>query len=190
MERLPSVAAVRPAKCPRCGAASQEPGRCLVIHGQGKVRRQQWGPRIIGGAPEVTELILRLYECQRCFAVIRVGPRGLIEHQRYAAAAIAMALCLWLIDRLPQTIVRARVSPWFRRSKDADAERRWRSLSRWSSKISAGQLWAELSAHASDVVMATLRALAALIPGQGLGVPLHQLAFAGAAHHRRGPSAM
>ena len=190
MERLPSVAAVRPAKCPRCGAASQEPGRCLVIHGQGKVRRQQWGPRTVLCSPEVAEIILRLYECQRCLAVIRVGPRGLIEHHRYAAAAIAMALCLWLIDQLPQTMVRARVSPWFRRSKDADAERRWRSLSRWSSKIAAGKLWTELSAHASDAVTATLRALAALVPSHGLGVRLVELAFAGAAHRRGGPSMM
>jgi hypothetical protein len=160
-----------------------------VIHGQGKVRRQQWGPRGVSGAPEIAEIILRLYECQRCFAVIRVGPRGLIEHHRYAAAAIAMALCLWLIDHLPQTIVRSRISPWFRPSKDADAERRWRSLSRWSSKISAGRLWAALSARCRDVV-ATIRALAAIVPGHGLGVSLVELAFAGAAHHRGGPSMM
>lgn len=189
MERLPSVAAVRPAKCPRCGVASQEPGRCLAIHGQGIVRRQQWGPRIVEGAPEVNELILRLYECQRCFAVMRVGPRGLIEQHRYAAAAIAMALCLWLIDRLPQTSVRGRVSPWFRPSKDADAERRWRRLSRWSSKIAGGRLWATLSARCGDVI-GTIRALAAIVPGHGLGVSLLELAFAGAAHHRGGPSMM
>ncbi len=185
LERLPSAAAVRPSRCPRCHAVSQEPGRSLTIHGHGLVWRQQWGPATADGLPEVAALVLRRYQCQECWAVMRVGPRGLVEHHRYAAAAIAMALCLWLVVGLAQATVRERVGVWFRRSKDADAERRWRSLSRWSSKVDTGRLWPELAKHRS--VVSVIRALAATSPSHGLGVPLFGLAFAGAAHRRGGP---
>ena len=186
LERPPSASAVRPSRCPRCQVTSQEPGRALTIHGHGLVERQQWGPATANGLPEVGAVVLRRYQCQGCRAVVRVGPLGLVGHHRYSAAAIAMALCLWLIGGLSQATVRERVGVWFRRSKDADAERRWRSLSRWWSKVDTGRLWPEFSKHRS--VASVIRALAATSPSHGLGVPLSGLVFAGAAHRRGGPS--
>ncbi|MCP5045188.1 MAG: hypothetical protein GY944_29525 [bacterium] len=185
-EELPSAASVRPACCPRCRAPSQIPGEPLRLYGHGKVERQQWGPSSVDGAPQIVVVILRRYQCQVCAAVVRVGPRGLVEHHRYAAAAIAMALCLWLVEGWEQARVRERVGLHYRRSKEADAERRWRSLGRWNRRAREGRLWPELARHRS--VKAMLRALAALGPQHGLGAPISALAFSGAAHRQGGPS--
>ena len=184
-EALPSAAAVRPACCPRCRTPSQIPGQPVKLYGHGKVERQQWGPSTVDGVPEIVVVILRRYRCQVCAAVVRVGPRGLVEHHRYAAAAIAMALCLWLVEGVRQGRVRERVGLHYRRSKAADSERRWRSLGRWDRKAREGHLWPELASHRS--VTAMLHALAAMSPQHGLGITIRALAFWGTAHRQGGP---
>ena len=70
--------------------------------------------------------------------------------------------------------------------EEADAERRWRSLSFWASKVRTGRLWPRLIGPRS--VGSVVRALAASVTSHSLEVALLELVFAGATHHRGGSS--
>lgn len=73
---------------------------------------------------------------------MRVTHAALLRCKHYAAAAIAMALGLWGIERLPAERVRERVSPWLQRGPSGS---RWPSLARWAAGAAAGTLWRSVS---------------------------------------------
>ncbi len=190
MRSLPDVAAVRPARCPRCHVASRPPGRPLAIHGHGVVTRHLWGPPDPGRPPEFGELRLRRYRCLECDAVIRVGPRGVFGRRRYSAAAIGLALALWaLCGRAPED-VREAVSPW--RNVAIETKRRWPSLMRWTRAARRQQLWpiirgvsAEIEPREAAAMIIT--ALVAALPDSTLGSVSAAQVFA-AAQHQGGPA--
>ena len=63
---IPTVSAVRPARCSCCGPASRPAGRNLVIHGDGTRERQMRGPESAEGPPRMMAVRARRYQCQRC----------------------------------------------------------------------------------------------------------------------------
>lgn len=130
------------------------------------------GPELLGGRSVVGSITVRRYRCLRCAAVLVVVPRGVLPRLRYGAVAIALALALWAVERLPAPAVRAKVSPF--RYLGHDARRGWRSLSRWA----RGSPWSVATTGAPrERAVRVVQHLAghALEPG-----PLTTLACAGA----------
>jgi len=126
---FPEVEAARPSHCPSCGKAAHRQDGRLRLHGHGVRQRGVWGPETAAGEPELGEIRLRRYLCLDCGACMTVLPAGLARAYRYSLAAIAMALALWSLWRLPAARVREQVSP-LRRVGPSEATR-WRSLRRW-----------------------------------------------------------
>ncbi len=127
---LPGVDEVRPARCPRCARASRPAGKPLGLHGHGVRERLQLGPVELDGEPRELGVWVRRYRCRHCRAVCAVVPRGVLPRRRYSARAVALALCLWALEREPAREVRRRVSPF--RHVGPSAEAGWASLRRWA----------------------------------------------------------
>jgi hypothetical protein len=137
LAELPSVAAVRPACCPVCKAASTPVGGRIVVQGHGKRPRQGWGPTAPRGRPEILELMVRRYRCIACHALTTVGPSETLTKRLYTASAIAWALALFGLLMTPRAI-RDLVSPlriWGTTSV------RWQTLLRWAGAAAAGRLF-------------------------------------------------
>jgi hypothetical protein len=94
----------------------------------------------------------RRYQCQRCSAVILVVPRGIVRRRLFSSAAMAVALWLFGVERLPPVRVREAVSPW--RSAGATAAAGWAQLRRWIRDLELGRLFAGLPAAGSGGVRA------------------------------------
>lgn len=140
--RVPSVAEARPARCPLCGYPGVlEDGHC-GLWGHGKRTRQLWGPPEHDHEPEIREVVVLRYVCQRptCSAVITVGPRGLLPRRLYTAATIALALWLWSCALWSPPKVREHASPW--KVVGPSAPGRWAQLERWARAGIRGELWA------------------------------------------------
>jgi len=130
METVPSVGDVRPACCPACASAGAPIGKRIVIVGHGLRRREVEGPtdhEDAGGAGFV--LWLRRYLCRACGAVLTVVPRGILRCRRYCAFAIAWALALFGLLRLPAKIVRERMTCW--RETPWTTNPAWAAVIRW-----------------------------------------------------------
>lgn len=130
----PPVGAVRPARCPACGAPGAPVAGPVGLHGHGLRERSVLGPAVAGAAPVSETLQLRRYQCQRCDAVVVAAPRGLLSRLRYGAVAVALALALWSSQRQPGWRVHGQVSP--RPSAGNEPMHGWRSLSRWARRSS------------------------------------------------------
>jgi hypothetical protein len=126
---------------------------------------------------------LRRYQCRTCKTVVTVGPRTAVRKRLFTAAAIGLGLALWAVRKMPEVMVRQRVSPW--RCMGYAAARGWRTLKRWAQAIDEGRLfptvrpapegwsWRQVAERAATT-------LAALAP-PSLGAPVEELAFLGAA---------
>lgn len=135
----PTVEELRPACCLACGAASRPAGGGLVLHGHGRRGRQAWGPATATGKPEVRDTWVQRFLCKLCEATMTVAPRELLTKRLYSAAAIALALALFGLARVPLPEVRARVSPWGVVGHTAAAS--WASVSRWTEAVREGRLF-------------------------------------------------
>lgn len=133
----PSVAAVRPVRCPCCGIPGAELGGRVGLHGHGLRKRTLLGPLDPAEAPEVTAFWLRRYACQRCGAIVMSAPREMLRRRRYSGVAIALALALWAEEGLPGYRVKELVSPL--PGVGNEAFHGWSSLPRWS--LQAHRLW-------------------------------------------------
>lgn len=133
-EKLPSVGAVRPAKCPGCGAAGAPAGRQLGLVGHGTRERTVVGPLSASGEPQQVTLMVRRYVCRSCRAVITSAPRGLLRGMLYGAVAIALSLALWACEGLSSWQVRECVSPWGNNSHYARWHG-WRTVTRWARDV-------------------------------------------------------
>jgi hypothetical protein len=139
MEKLPDVEAARPGRYPCCGAAGRPSGAPVGLVGHGVRARQLLGPRWREAAPEAATVMQRRYRCRQCEAVIVVQPAEVLPRRRYAAAAIALALALYGIDKQPAPRVRRLVSPW--RIVGATAAATWATLLRWDKAVRAKMLF-------------------------------------------------
>lgn len=126
----PSVDQLRPGSCPACGTASRPPGKALALHGHGKRERQLWGPVDPEAPPEVTTIFVRRYLCQRCDAVITVGPKAVLRKRLYSAGAVGLAFALWALSGLSAPEVRKLIKPGS--AVGAAAARTWLTLRRWA----------------------------------------------------------
>jgi len=125
----PSVDAVRPGRCPECGAASRPTGGKLGLHGHGLRERQVRGPLDPDGPSVCVTVACRRFRCEFCKAIVMVVPRGVAPHRHYGYAAIAMAFTLWMLVGMPVTEVRRRVCAW---PISDESPSRWPTLRRWA----------------------------------------------------------
>ena len=139
LKRTPTVQEARPGQCPRCQRASRPLGLRLGLWGHGLRLRQQRGPLCPGGRPLTVQVALRRYRCRPCGAVVQVGPRGVLRHKHFSAAAIVLALWLLGCQGASTPQARSRVSPW-----SPTAERRscsWAAPKRWLGAQQQGRLF-------------------------------------------------
>jgi len=120
----PGVRVARPPVCVECEAPGVGASGKVVLHGHGL-------------------RLLRRYECQRCMAVLTVGPRGLLRWRRYSAQALGLALYLWAVVGLTDPAVRERTSPVD--NGGLSRPERWTTLRRWGRAIRDGALWPGVS---------------------------------------------
>ena len=128
----PSCSAARPASCPRCGAASREPGRPLGIVGHGLRGRDVEGPDEPGEDPTWTTVLARRYRCLGCKAVLVVVPSGVGRGLRYTLDAIGHALALWGYVRATAETARRAVSTAGARGFSGPGQ--GSSLRRWAAR--------------------------------------------------------
>ena len=95
--------------------------------------------------------------------MMRVTHSALLRCKHYGAAAIAMALGLWGIERIPAERVREEVSPWREREPSGS---RWRSLARWSAGAAAGTLWQSVSTGLVGTARSVAERCARVLVGQ------------------------
>lgn len=134
---IPSVEAVRPGCCSRCGAASRPSGAGVVLVGHGLRERQVRGPGAPLGEPEIRVIGVRRYRCRLCGGLTTVLPRGLTARRHYSASAIGLSLCLYGICRLPLGETRRRVCTW----PIGFETERWSTLLGWVAAIKDGRLF-------------------------------------------------
>jgi hypothetical protein len=128
MQRPPAVDDARPPHCRRCDARAHcERGR-LGLHGHGFRERQLRGPLGLDALATITVVRVRRYRCTACGATMTVAPREVACRRLFSRSAIALAVALWAISRVPSAGVHARVSPWGVRSFFA---RGWSALREW-----------------------------------------------------------
>lgn len=183
-QRLPGVEEVRPAACPACQAASRPEGKPLQIHGHGLRERQVRGPSSAHGSPEMVEIMVRRYRCQRCSAVMTVVPRQVLAKRLYSAAAIGFALALWGLLQWSACKVRQAVNPL--QIVGATAIGGWASLRRWARAVSAGEIFRSLpraapGASHRDAAAQAARMLAASACPTSRELSVERRAFLGAA---------
>lgn len=134
---IPSVEAVRPRCCSRCGAASRPSGAGVVLVGHGSRERQIRGPAAPHGEPEIRVIVVRRYRCRLCGGLTTVLPRGLTARRHYSASAIGLALCLYGMQRLSVGETRQRVCTW----PIGFETERWTTLPSWIAAIEKGRLF-------------------------------------------------
>jgi hypothetical protein len=139
-EQVPSVEAVRPGCCSRCGAASRPPGRPLVLHGHGGRERQVRGPAGPRAEPQIRTVVVRRYRCRLCGGLTTVLPRGLAARRHYSASAIGLALCLYGVRRCSEGQTRLRVCAW----RLGFEPHRWTTLASWVASVEQGRLFARV----------------------------------------------
>jgi len=134
---IPSVDAVRPGCCSRCGAASRPSGAGVVLVGHGVRERQIRGPATSQGEPEIRVIVVRRYRCRLCGGLTTVLPRGLTARRHYSASAIGLSLCLYGMRRLSMGEARQRVCTW----PIGFETERWTTLPGWIAAVEDGRLF-------------------------------------------------
>jgi DNA-directed RNA polymerase subunit RPC12/RpoP len=182
--RPPSVAAVRPSQCPRCGQASRPVGCGLGLWGHGRRERQVRGPLTVDGPPALVVVAARRYRCRGCGTIVLVVPRGLVARRLFSGPAIALACTLFGVERQPLPQVRAAVHPWT--TVGVTAATSWRTLRRWLHAVRVGRLFPIVRLARDDrtaraIAARVARTLAALGP-PGVAGDLRAQVFAGAGH--------
>jgi len=183
-DELPSVSLARPSRCRGCGAAARPAGGNLVVHGEGTRERQVRGPVTPDGAPTMTSVLGRRYECQRCGACMLVVPRELLPRRLYTACAIGLALAMWALLGATESVVRKRISPFT--VVGATACGGWATLRRWAADTARGRLFGTSRASPAEFTLRqhAERAAAALVALAPTGLCGADAAFAGGALHR------
>lgn len=178
-EEIPTVDAVRPGCCSRCGAPSRPLGASLVVVGHGMRERQVRGPAAAGCAPEIRTVRVRRYRCKLCGGVTTVLPSGLTARRHYSASAIGLALCLYGLGGMSLRETRSQVCAWGL----GFTPDRWPTLSKWIEAIQQGRLFTRVRPSPTSFTMRErARRAAATLCGLTFGTgSLDEQAFEGAA---------
>lgn len=120
----------------------------MMLHGHGLRQRQLRGPMELGASPTTVLLRVRRYECQRCGAVVTVGPGELVTRRLFTGAAIALGLALFGVVGLCARAVRQQVSPWT--IVGATSASGWCTLLRWAAAVRVGELFPEVRRAPTD----------------------------------------
>lgn len=139
MLATPAAPTARPSHCPICKVSGEQADGRVLLHGHGVRARRLRGPASADGAPTEFEVLVRRYACQRCRAVITVGPRGVLPRRRYTAMAIALALWMWSVWQLTDAVVRKATCPVA--ETGVSRPERWTTLRRWGRAARDGELW-------------------------------------------------
>jgi hypothetical protein len=171
--------------CPACGAAGCPPGKPKGLQGHGLRERQFRGPTSPGATPVLMVLWVRRYRCQPCGAVVTVVPQETSPRRLYTSKAIAWALALFGVARLPERDVRGSTSPW--RIVGAAAVHRWPSLRRWVRAVRQRHLFPRLARPPTGCSLRETAAqiaisVSAYAPPTLASLPLPARAFFGAVH--------
>lgn len=180
---VPAVDSVRPGTCPCCGRAGNPPGKRFGIIGHGLRERQQRGPLVAGGAPQIVTVPVRRYACG-CGAILMVVPRETLRGRLYTASAVAWALALFGVEHASAAQVRRRTSPWS--VVGATAAMGWATLRRWVRAVRALRLLSKVRPTPPDftdrqVAERAGMTAAALAPPSLATLEISSRAFAGAA---------
>lgn len=132
--RIPSVDALRPSSCPRCGTLAFPPGERFGIVGHGTYRRQVLGTVEVTGE---TVTWVRRYLCRGCNGSINILSDHLHPRRWYAAGVILEVLRLHLFEGWSEREIRERFGVVI------DSES-WRTPRRWRSELLV-TLWCWLS---------------------------------------------
>ena len=108
----------------------------MVLCGHGTRDREARGPLDALTPARALVIWVRRFLCRLCGVSCTVGPAGMLSRRRYTGLAIALALTLWGLERVPAVDVRARVSP--DRQLGFTAGAGWASLSRWAQAVTWG----------------------------------------------------
>ena len=184
MLKTPTVQQARPARCPRCGAASCPLGGQIQLQGHGLRERQVLGPQSPDDTPTEETLMGRRYRCIVCTAVITVVPCEIRARWQYSAAAISFALALWGLALATASEVRKRISP--RPKHGASGIVNWKTLRRWACAVKEKRLFPSTLIPPEATSLRKLAAAAAITSAaQALpstrGLPIEHRAFLGAA---------
>jgi hypothetical protein len=185
LQRLPTVAEVRPGRCPCCGAPSCPVGGTIQLHGHGTRERQVAGPCAPDAPPETVTVLGRRYRCVPCGGVIIVVPREIRGRRVYSMAAIALALALWGLVQATAAAVRAKVCPAKRVGFAAASG--WATLQRWARDVANGRLFGSSPKLAAPIPLRRIAAIAAGALAANAepatrDQPIEHRAFFGAAH--------
>jgi len=117
--------------------------------------------------------------------VVTVAPREAATGRLYTISALAWALALFGVGRLPEREVRCRTSPW--RIVGASATRRWVTLRRWIAAAVARRLFGRLrrppgDCEARKTAAQIAIAVSAHAPPTVASLPVPARAFLGAVH--------
>lgn len=183
-EQTPAARDVRPARCPCCAAPGVTAEGRVILHGHGLRVRQRWGPAEPESAPEIGTLVQRRYACRQCRSVIVVRPRGTLPRKRYTAAALALAMWLWAVEKMTDAAVRSKIA--VAPTTGLSRPERWTTLRRWAAAARNGELWRCVAADASWTLRQCADRAARLVAGfADVALEhLHARVFAGAAHAR------
>lgn len=139
-EGVPPAERVRPACCPRCGAAARPLGGRLGLVGHGLRDRQVRGLLEPHGIAGIIIVRVRRFRCLGCGAVITVVPRGVAARRHFGAGSLGLGL--FLLGR----------GESYRKIRDRlgglgpPEDRGWRTLRRWGSAAGRGALLGRLAA--------------------------------------------
>jgi hypothetical protein len=183
----PSVEAVRPSRCPCCGAAGNPVGERCQLHGHGLRERVVQGPLGPGEPATTIAILARRFRCVVCQAVLLVVPAGVLRLRRYTAMAIGYAFALFGLLGQSPVAVRQAVSAW--PVVGATAASGWATLKRWARAAQAGTLFGGRPRGSPrrplrQVAETVAAWLSALVPPPCSAVPSPALAFAGGEHLR------
>jgi hypothetical protein len=184
-QRPPTVAEVRPARCPGCNAASCPLGGRIQLHGHGIRERQVRGPAGPGQPPEDISLAARRYRCVLCGAVVIVVPHEVRGRRMYSVAAIGLALALWGLAQATAARVRRLVCP--AKLLGPTAVTGWVTLRRWARAVARRHIFPSSpdpgpSASLRRIAALAASALAASADPTTRALPIEHRAFLGAAH--------
>ena len=181
---VPSVDSVRPGMCPCCERAGHPAGQQFGIIGHGLRERQQRGPLVAGGAPQMVTVQVRRYAC-KCGAILMVVPRETLRGRLYTVSAVTWALALFGVEHSSPSDVRRRTSPWS--IVGATAAAGWATLRRWVRAVRALRLLSKVRPMPPDftdrqVAERAAMTAAAHAPPSLATLAISSRAFAGGAH--------